>query len=43
MADIFTLPSQEEVWGLVINEAMCFGLPIITAYQVGASVDLVQE
>ncbi len=43
MADIFTLPSEEEVWGLVINEAMCFGLPVITAYQVGAWVDLVQE
>ncbi|MCK9467361.1 MAG: glycosyltransferase family 4 protein [Candidatus Absconditabacterales bacterium] len=43
IADIFTLPSIEEVWGLVINEAMCFGLPIITAYRVGASADLVQE
>lgn len=43
IADIFTLPSSEEVWWLVINEAMCFWLPIITAYQVWASVDLVQE
>ncbi len=43
IADIFTLPSIEEVWGLVINEAMCFWLPIITAYRVWASADLVQE
>ncbi len=43
IADIFTLPSMQEVWGLVINEAMCFGLPIITAYEVWASADLVQE
>lgn len=43
IADIFTLPSIEEVWWLVINEAMCFGLPIITAKNVGASVDLVKE
>ncbi len=43
IADIFTLPSREEVWWLVINEAMACGLPILTAYQVGASADLVQE
>lgn len=43
IADIFTLPSREEVRWLVINEAMCFWLPIITAYQVWASVDLVKD
>jgi len=43
IADIFTLPSIEEVWGLVINEAMCFWLPILTAYKVWASPDLVIE
>ena len=29
-ADVFVLPSDGEIWGLVINEAMSFGLPIIT-------------
>lgn len=43
IADIFTLPSMEEVWWLVINEAMCFNLPVITAKNVGASIDLIQE
>lgn len=43
IADIFTLPSREEVWWLVINEAMCFWLPIITANEVWASEDLVIE
>ncbi len=43
IADIFTLPSIEEVWGLVINEAMCFWLPIITAEKVWAAIDLVRE
>lgn len=43
MADIFILPSKEEVWGLVINEAMCFNLPIITSKMTGASADLVQH
>lgn len=43
LSDIFTLPSSEEVWWLVINEAMCFWLPILTAYKVWASVDLVES
>lgn len=42
-ADIFVLPSQLETWGLVINEAMCFGLPVITTDKVGAGGDLVHE
>src|SRR5262249_3984081 len=28
-ADMFVLPSGDEPWGLVINEAMCAGLPIL--------------
>lgn len=45
-ADIFVLPSycrenQYEAWGLVINEAMSMGLPIITTTAVGAAYDLV--
>lgn len=43
IADVFILPSREEVRWLVINEAMCFWLPIITAYQVWACADLVKE
>ncbi len=43
MADIFVLPSQEETWGLVINEAMNFKLPVLTTDKVGASFDLVKH
>lgn len=43
MADILVLPSGFEPWGLVLNEAMCFGLPVIASDQVGAAADLVQE
>lgn len=42
MADVFVLPSADEPWGLIINEAMCSGLPIVTTREVGASADLVR-
>jgi glycosyltransferase involved in cell wall biosynthesis len=43
MADVFVLPSSYEPWGLVVNEALCFGLPVIASDKVGATGDLVQE
>lgn len=43
MADVLVLPSGHEPWGLVLNEAMCFGLPVIASDRVGAAADLVQE
>ncbi len=43
VADIFVLPSSEEVWGLVLNEAMACGLPVISTNAVGASVDLIKN
>lgn len=41
LADILVLPSIRETWGMVVNEALCFSLPIIASDQVGAGVDLV--
>lgn len=44
MADIFVLPSGiGETWGLVVNEAMCFGLPVIISDIVGCGADLVKN
>ncbi len=43
IADIFVMPSFHEYWGLVINEAMCFGLPVIVSDTVGCIPDLVKE
>jgi glycosyltransferase involved in cell wall biosynthesis len=41
-ADIFTLLSlQHETFGLVTNEAMNFGLPVVLSDKVGCSSDLV--
>jgi glycosyltransferase involved in cell wall biosynthesis len=35
-ADVFVLPSISEAWGLVVNEAMEFSLPIVVSDRVGA-------
>ena len=44
IADVFVLPSQTgETWGLVVNEAMCFGLPIIASDIIGCAPDLVRH
>lgn len=42
-ADIFVLPSKWEVWGLVVNEAMLFNLPVIVSDKVGCSRDLIKN
>lgn len=41
IADIFVLPTRSDVWGLVINEAMAFSLPIITTDRCIAGLELV--
>jgi glycosyltransferase involved in cell wall biosynthesis len=43
-ADIFVLPSSfQETWGLVVNEAMNFSLPVVVTDKVGCSPDLVRD
>jgi len=42
-ADIFVLPTREDIWGLVISEAMARGLPIITTSNCIAGIELVEE
>lgn len=43
IADVLVLPSWRETWGMVVNEALCFGLPAIVSDQVGAGPDLVHH
>lgn len=45
VGDVFVLPScgPGETWGLVLNEAMASGRPIIASSKVGAARDLVRE
>ena len=42
-ADAFVLPSAfHETWGLVINDALNFGLPVVVSDKVGSAEDLVR-
>ncbi|MBP5599728.1 MAG: glycosyltransferase family 4 protein [Lachnospiraceae bacterium] len=43
MADCFVLPSKAEPWGLVVNEAMSVGLPVILSSAVGCAKDLLKD
>ena len=41
-ADVFVFPvAAPEAWGLVLNEAMAAGLPVLTSDEAGAAIDLV--
>ena len=42
--DLFCLPSREgETWGLVVNEALLHGLPVVVSEAVGCAPDLVRS
>lgn len=40
-ADLFVLPTREDIWGLVINEALSQGLPTITTNKCVAGLELI--
>ena len=42
-SDVFVLPSESEPWGLVVNEAMEFELPLILSDKVGSVPALLHE
>lgn len=42
-AQVFVLPSRYDGWGVVVNQALGAGLPIICSDAVGAAFDLVQD
>jgi glycosyltransferase involved in cell wall biosynthesis len=43
LADVFVLPSRHEPWGLIVNEAMASGCPVIVSTDVGCHADLVTD
>ena len=42
-ADLMVLPTREDIWGLVINEAMAKGLPVVTTNCCLAGLTLVKN
>lgn len=42
-AEIFVFPTREDIWGLVINEAMANGLPVITTDRCVAGLELIEN
>ena len=43
ISDVFILPSISEPWGLVVNEAMLFSMPVIVSNRCGCAPELVKE
>ena len=42
-ADAFLFPTRGDVWGLVINEAMAYSLPVVTTDHCGAGFELIRD
>ena len=43
MSNLFVLPTREDIWGLVINEAMANGLPVVTTDKCVAGIELIED
>lgn len=43
LADAFVFPTHSDPWGLVVNEAMASGLPVIASNVAGCVSDLVED
>jgi glycosyltransferase involved in cell wall biosynthesis len=43
LCDVFVLPSENEPWGLAVNEVMNAGKPVIVTESVGCAPDLVSD
>jgi glycosyltransferase involved in cell wall biosynthesis len=43
LAETFVFPTYTDTWGLVVNEALACGLPIICTNVAGCAADLVQD
>jgi glycosyltransferase involved in cell wall biosynthesis len=40
---VLVLPTRSDTWGLVVNEAMVCGLPIVVTSVAGCAQDLVED
>lgn len=42
-SDLFVLPTREDIWGLVVNEAMACGLPVITTTRCVSGMEMIRN
>lgn len=42
-SDLFVFPTRYDVWGLVVNEAMAAGLPVITTNMCVSGLELIED
>jgi glycosyltransferase involved in cell wall biosynthesis len=43
LADALVVPSRDEPWGVVVNEALACGTPVVATDAVGAATDLIRD
>jgi len=43
LAEALILPTHSDTWGLVVNEAMACGLPVVVTSVAGCAIDLVND
>jgi len=43
IGDLFCLPSKSETWGLVVNESLACGRPVLVSDKVGCGPDLIGD
>lgn len=43
LSDVFIMPTREDIWGLVVNEALSLGLPVVSSDRCTAGLELIQN
>ncbi len=43
MSDVFVFPTRDDIWGMVLNEAMSSGLPVISSDHARGAWDLIED
>lgn len=42
-SDVFAITTREDIWGLVVNEALSYGLPVVSSDKCVAALELIKD